>query len=276
MGRRMKHGDGKPQAPTTRPAAPTTGGSSPAQSSARELAGRRYGTGASLQSPNAARPELPPPARVSTSNLNEAVGRLHAQHGEQIQRGSLAVGVPAAATAAVILAEHQFAPTAVDDRMAIRFEPYAFFQQTGRWLVATHKDQAAEYRAFGEAQAIDPAAAHTSVRMGMGQVSGAEAGAAGFESAESMLTALQRDPDAQLSSLFNVIAADESLRSAMGSEDWRQVASMRAGPGFGALGFDEALAACAEAWRKVERGGGDDEDESDAPKKPKARKKREA
>lgn len=269
----MKHGSDKQ---TPKPAVPRgeTSSSPAGRSTSSELAGRRYGTGAALQAPPGSPDAPPPPAapRSATSSLHEACGRLHAQHGDRLQFGSEQVGVPTAAAAAVILAETQFAPAPVDDRMPIRFEPYAFFQQTGRWLVATHKDQAAEYRAFYEAQSIDPAAAHTSIRMGVAQISGAEAGAAGFDSAEAMLQALQTDPAAQVTSLFQIIAADDGLRTALAEQDWRQVASLRAGPGFGALGFDEALAASAEAWRKVEAGGGGDDD--DSPKKPTVKRKR--
>lgn len=279
----MKHGSDKqtPAPSTPRGEAPAGGhgqraiaGPDAGRSASRELAGRRYGTGATLQAPPGSPngPSAPPAPRSATSSLQVACGRLHAQHGDRLQTGSEQVGVPTAAAAAVILAESQFSPAPVDDRMPIRFEPYAFFQQTGRWLVATHKDQAAEYRAFGEAQTIDPAAAHTSVRMGVAQISGSEAGAAGFESAESMLHAMQTDPAAQVAGLFQVIAADDGLRTALAEQDWRQVASLRAGPGFGALGFDEALAASAEAWRKVEAGGGDDD--TDSPKKPKVKRKR--
>ena len=215
---------------------------------------------------------------MAKSALHEASAKLHGEHGAQIAAGAARVGIAEHAAAAVLLAETQFAATSTDDRMPIRFEPYAFFQQTGRWLVATHKDQAAEYRAFQEAKGIDATAAHTSVRMGVAQLSGTEAQSAGFETAEQMMSTLQADPAAQVESFFQVVATNDELRGALASEDWRSVATLRAGPGYGALGYDDALAASAAAWRSVTAtvkpgvGGGGDDD-PDTPKKPRKPRK---
>ena len=228
----------------------------------QDLAGRRYGTGTALHSPGKPAPLTPPPPH--TTAFEEGALALDRVHGERIRSGSAQVGVPPESTAAVLLAESHLVAPRTDDRMPIRFEPWRFYQQTGRWLVATHKDQGAEYRAFAEARTIDPAAAHACLRMGMAQLSGAEAQAAGFGDAPSMLAALEHDPAAQIEGLVAVVGADADLRTAMAAGDWRTVASMRAGPGFGAIGYDDALAAWAEAWRRLERapkrGGGDDDD----------------
>lgn len=263
----MKHSGPKPPASTgSRAGQPRTTGAAPRQAP-RAAAGHKYGTSTALNT-LAPPPGLPPVAPVGPSSIVDTATQLHDRHGEQIRSGSEALSVPPAATAAVLLAEGQFAPTPVDDRMAIRFEPYVFYQQTGRWLVATHKDQTAEYRAFSEAQAIDPGAAHLALRMGVAQLSGAEANAAGYDTPEAMRTALEQDPAAQVAGLLSVIAADTGLRDALAAQDWRQVAQLRAGPGFGALGYDDALAACADAYRRVQHGGGDDDDG-----KPKRKKK---
>lgn len=247
---------------------PAAGEASARVAGQRELAGRRYGTGATLQAPD--KPGLPPAPPAPRSALHEASARLLGQHGAQITAGAAKVGIPDHAVAAVLLTEGQFSAAPVDDRMPLRFEPYAFFQQTGRWLVATHKDQAAEYRAFQEARAIDPVAAHTSVRMGVAQLAGTEAQAAGFQDAQAMMSALQTDPQAQVDGFLQVVASSEDLRGALASEDWRAVASLRAGPGYGALGYDDALAAGAAAWKSVAHGGEDDD--TDAPRKPRRRK----
>jgi hypothetical protein len=261
----MKH-DGRKDTPTPR-SAPKTGERATRASAQPDLAGRRYGTGSAMQAPD--KPGLPPAPPPPQSALHAAAIRMHDQHGAAIAAGAARVGVPASAAAAVLLTEGQFAATATDDRMPVRFEPYAFFQQTGRWLVATHKDQAAEYRAFQEACAIDAGAAHEALRMGIAQLSGTEAVTAGYGDAQAMMTALQHDPQAQVDSFFLVIAGNDELRGAMQGEDWRSVAQLRAGPGYGALAYDDALAASADAWRKVEGGGDDDEGE---PKKPKRRR----
>ncbi len=264
----MKHGEHKP-APATQPRSEPKPAPQGGRSQATDMAGHRYGTGAALQSPRMPKANSDPAPAVQ-SQLEKACADLRERFGAQLQAGSAATGVPEAAAAAMILAEQQLA-RAAGTEVPLRFEPYVFFQETGRWLVATHKDQAAEQRAFSEAQAIDPQAAFESVRMGIAQLSGREATAAGHESPEAMLGAMRQAPEAQVSSLFSVIAADADLRGALAAEDWRAVAQLRAGPGYGALGYDDALAAGAELYRRAEKaaGGGDDDD---SPKKP--RKKR--
>lgn len=234
----------------------------------RELLGRRYATGAALRAPEGGAGVSAPAGEVR-DDLTTRAENLHQTHGPQIEAGAARTGVSADAAAAVMLTETGGLPGVSDDRLSIRFEPYAFYQQTGRWLVATHKDQDAEHSVFEQARQIDPAAAHVAVRAGLGQVSGAEAEAAGYESAEQMLAAMQGSPQAQIDGLFNVIAADADLHQALGAADWQRVAELRAGPGYGALGYDDALAAFASAYRQVSGkgyGGGDDDD--DKPKRP--------
>lgn len=264
----------RPGTAPPRAATPTQAGHSP-RGAGHDLAGRRYGTGMALQSPGNAAPLAPSPPH--TTAFEEGVRALDTVHGERIRSGSARVGVPPESTAAVLLAESQLIAPRTDDRLPIRFEPWRFFQQTGRWLVATHKDQGAEYRAFAEARTIDPAAAHACLRMGIAQLSGAEAQAAGFGNATGMLAALEQDPAAQVDGLVAVVNTDADLRTAMMAGDWRTVASLRAGPGFGAIGYDDALAAWAEAWRRLDRapkpGGGDDDDDDKGKKPGKARKR---
>ena len=84
-----------------------------------------------------------------------------------------------------------------------------------------------------------------------------------------MVAALRGDETAQLTALATLISQDDTLASAMCRGDWPQVAELRAGPGYGALGYDEALAAYATAYAAVTTsasvayGGGDDEDADD-------------
>jgi len=251
----LKHGEHKPTPAPQPQAAPARG-----RSQSTGLTGRRYDTGAALQSPRTSVAN-PQSAQSAQSQLERACADLRARFGVQLQAGSAATGVSEAAAAAMILAEQQLARATGND-VPLRFEPYVFFQETGRWLIATHKDQAAEQRAFSEAQAIDPQAAFEAVRMGIAQLSGREATAAGHESPEAMLGAMRQAPEAQVSSLFGVIAADADLRGALAAEDWRAVAQLRAGPGYGVLGYDDALAAGADLYRRAEKvaGGGDDDD----------------
>jgi hypothetical protein len=264
----MRH-DGENR--TQKAVKPATATPSPGILRNDDLAGRRYGTGTTLQSPQKSGLPAAPPSPKSA--FEDLATRLHANQGVRIDDASARLGVPPHNAAAVILAECQLLPTRIDDRMPIRFEPHAFFTQTGRWLVATHKDQAAEYRTFHDARGIDASAAFACVRMGMAQISGLEAHAAGFDSAQAMMGAMEKSPDAQVDGLFRLVESDGGLREAMQKGDWRQLALLRAGPGYGAVGYHDALAAWSEAYKQVAKaaakkpGGGDDDD------KPKKRRK---
>ncbi len=216
--------------------------------------------------------ELAPTPTQPASALHAAAADLLRDHGASLAEGAERAGVTPPAAAAILLAEGQFAAPAVDERMPVRFEPYAFFQATGRWLIATHKDQAAEYRAFAEARAVDPEAALACTRMGLGQVSGLEAQQAGFTDADAMMQQLQGNPAAQVQSLIDLVQATPALQTALHEENWRDVALLRAGPGYAAIGYDDVLAASAQAYKEVSSpigvGGGDDGDAgSDKPKR---------
>jgi hypothetical protein len=243
----------------------------------RELVGRTYETGAALRSPRAGESAAAAATQPVESTLTTAAQDLHERHGEQISAGAAQHGVPEEAAAAVVLSETANLPGLQQEQMPIRFEPYAFYQRTGSWLVATHKDQAAEYQVFKEALALQPEAAHESLRMGVAQLSGSEAAAAGYESAGQMFTELNASEAAQIDGMFNVIAQDQGLREAMGQADWQRIAELRAGPGYGALGYDDALAANAAAYSratgKAGYGGGDDDDDKPKRKRTRARRR---
>lgn len=264
---RLKHEGPKSNAPQQRPQTASKPQAKPPQ--AGELAGRRYQTGASLQQPGGSQAPTKATQPEAKGALHGAASQLAGGLGEAIAQGAARTGIPAAAAAAIVLAEGHLAAATQGDRMLLRFEPYAFFQATGRWLVATHKDQAAEYRSFEQARAIDPEAALQSARMGVAQVSGAEAQVAGFADAQAMWSQLQAGPEAQVDALFGLVAGQDGLREALQAEDWQAVAELRAGPGYGALGYDDALAAGAAAWREVFQTGGGDDDSDKPKKKPK-------
>lgn len=206
------------------------------------------------------------------SNLHQQAGDLHMRHGAQLGASAGKLGVAESALAAVVLAERQYLPrpvAALGDKMPVRFEPYEFFTRTGHWLIATHKDQAAEYQSFADAKNRDDTAAHLALRMGICQVSGTEAEAAGFATPQTMHDTLQTGEAAQISAFAALVAGHDPLRGALAEADWTAVAQLRAGPGYAALGYDHALAAAATAYGAVSGnfGGGDDDDQ------PKKRKK---
>lgn len=271
----MKH-EGPKQQSSSKPATTSGGQRGGARSAGADArAGHRYEGAAAARSTGlgattATGAATPKPA-LPVSELHVAAQSLAATHGERLGQSAERLGVPGPHLAAVVLAEGQYLPRAVAgaaEAMPIRFEPYTFFRETGRWLAATHRDQVAEQRVFEQARALNDDAAHRALRMGLGQVSGAEHAAAGFESPQAMRQALSSDPAAQLSAMTAVVAASEPLRAAIGEGNWSEVAQMRAGPGFGALGYDLALAASAQAYKQAIKPGGDDDGDDKPTKKP--------
>jgi hypothetical protein len=257
----MKHD----QRQKNQPGQSQTPASAPLQSRPTSpLQGHSYAAGQALQSLHSQN-AMEPRARPEPSSLVRDAAALHANHGETLAQAAAQARVPAAGLAAIVLAEQHFLPTRVDERMPLRFLPYEFWLATGRWLVDSHKDQASEYRALQEAQQLDPQAALQATRMGIGQVGGAEAEAAGFASAAAMQAELATDAGAQVRALGAVAATDVALGDALRAEDWRSVATLRAGPAAGALGYDDALAAFASSYQPFATGGG--EDEAGAPRK---------
>ncbi len=271
----MKHeGPKSGQTRGARPAAGQRGAVGPASRDAA-LVGRRYETAAALRASDHSGG-----AEATAAGLGSVESRasdLHARHGATLREGGARSGVPESAIAAVVLAESGLLGDLDAARAPLRFEPYAFYERTGRWLVATHKDQEAEYAAFEQARQVDDAAAHASVRVGVGQVSGAEAEAAGFADPAAMIAEMHGNEAAQLDGLVALIQQDEPLCAALGAEDWAQVAELRAGPGYGAIAYDEALASYAEAYARAASGadhhadyGGDDDGEDDKKKRGKS------
>lgn len=259
----------KQEGPKQRTEGPRSAAAKPAQSRAVQPkpaagAGHRYAGAAAARSPTPGT-ATPTAAAANQSELSVQAQALQSGMGAQIAAGAQAAGVPQEGLAAILLAERQYLPKAgpaAADALPIRFEPYVFFQQTGRWLAATHRDQAAEQRVFEQACALDPSAAHASLRMGLAQISGAESAGAGFGSAEEMRQSFQGDPVAQVAALVHLAGQEGPLQQALAGSNWPQVALLRAGPGYGALGYDQALSAAAEAYKSVVKpGGGDDEDE---------------
>ncbi len=230
-------------------------------------AGHRYQGAQALR---AMRPEATPGAMPAAAaqplqtELHRQAAELRDQHGERLQNSAGRLGVPESSLAAILLTERQYLARpspATADKMPVRFEPFVFFSQTGRWLVATHRDQAAEYASFDQARGHDDLAAHRSLRMGVGQVSGQEAELAGFATPQAMHDALQKGPAAQIDALVALVQGHDDLRGALANSDWTQAALLRAGPGYGALGYDQTLQLAAQVYRAVKPGGGDDDDD---------------
>ena len=264
VGARMKQEGPKQRSEGQRAAAPKPATVRATQPKAAAAAGHRYAGAAAARSPTATAP-IPGAPAVAGSELDAQALALQAGMGAQLAAGADAAHVPQEGLAAILLAERQYLPKSGpggNEALPIRFEPYVFYQQTGRWLAATHRDQGAEQRVFEQACALDPAAAHASLRMGLAQISGAESAGAGFVSPEAMRQSFAGDPVAQVAALVQLAGQPGPLQQALAGSEWAQVALLRAGPGYGALGYDQALSAAAEAYKRVvKHGGGDDDDE---------------
>ncbi|MCB9739613.1 MAG: DUF3380 domain-containing protein [Deltaproteobacteria bacterium] len=234
-------------------------------------AGHRYATGAAMSRPDGTDGMRATSAGPRSDALGSAAADLHLRHGAALAAAADVAGVGPEALAAVILTEQSGLGEVEPGAMPIRFEPYVFWQRTGHWVVATHRDQAAEASALDAARALDESAALSSLRMGLGQLSGAEAEAAGFADASAMHAEFATDEAAQIAALGTVVAADASLQSAMQSGDWAHVAALRAGPAYHAIGYDEGLAAAASVYSEAYGHGGGDDD-ADEPKKKRKRR----
>ncbi len=272
----MKHEAPKARGPQTPQTQQRGTGVGPQQGQGRATdaaGGHRYAGGAAMRATQpGGQAAIATPGVGPSSELERQATELQGKHGEQLAIGAQRLGVPEEALAAVLLTEHQYLPRstpATADKMPVRFEPYVYFVQTGRWLAATHRDQAAEYGSFDQARGQDDTAAHRALRMGVGQVSGIEAESAGFSTPQAMHEALQGGAAAQIEALLTLVQAQDGLRGALGQGDWAQTALLRAGPGYGALAYDQTLQASAAAYRSVKPGGGDDSGDD----KPKKRKK---
>jgi hypothetical protein len=229
--------------------------------------GHSYETAAALARPDAGRGVPSATAGPGGDALGAAAADLSARHGDALSAAAARAGVPAPALAAVVLTEAAGLGEVEPGALPIRFEPYVFWQRTGSWVVATHRDQTAEQNALAAARSIDEGAALASLRMGLGQLSGAEASAAGYADAAAMYAAFSTDSAAQIAALGEVVAADATLQGALGSEDWCHVAALRAGPAYHAIGYDDGLAAAAAAYAEQVAHGGDDDGEDARPRR---------
>jgi hypothetical protein len=259
----MRHDDRKQQGESgqaqrgqnsgARGVAATVGESSRASSG---LKGHSYAAGAALTTTERAASFTNGDASRGQDTGIAAAADLIERHGATLASAAARAGVPESALAAVVLTEAAQLGSVVPGALAMRFEPFVFWQQTGQWVVATHRDQAAERGAFAEACNVDASAAHVALRMGLAQLSGAEASAAGFADAVAMRAAFEADPTAQIEAIATLASADGALHDAMVAEHWSNLAALRAGPAYHAVGYDDALHASALAWSELRQAEG--------------------
>jgi hypothetical protein len=143
-------------------------------------------------------------------------------------------------------------------RPLILFERHIFRRRTGGLYDATHPSISSstpggyfggirEYGRFEEALALDRTAALESTSWGIGQVMGFNSTAAGFPSADEMVTAMAGGEDAQLSAMANFLCAHQ-LHEALADHDWVAFARGYNGPDFARNQYAERLLAAFSAF----------------------------
>jgi hypothetical protein len=140
-----------------------------------------------------------------------------------------------------------------DRRPLILFERHIFHRNTGGIHSITDPQISsskpggylggmAEYDRLQRAIALDRTAALDSASWGIGQVMGFNAGLAGFESAEAMVTSMVQTEDSQLRAMVNFLKARDLDRALMRS-DWVAFARGYNGKDFAKNHYDARLAA---------------------------------
>ena len=140
-----------------------------------------------------------------------------------------------------------------DRRPLILFERHIFHQQTGGSLDAAHPlisspvpggylGGAQEYERLQQAISLNRRAALHSASWGIGQIMGLNAKLAGFESVETMVSAMQEGEDAQLMAVAQFLRA-KKLNVLLARHDWQGFARKYNGPNFKRNQYDTRLAA---------------------------------
>lgn len=148
-----------------------------------------------------------------------------------------------------------------DRRPVILFERHIFHRRTAGVFDAAQPAISApasggylggsqEYDRLAEAVALNRAAALESASWGLGQIMGFNAPAAGFASAEAMVTAMMNEEDAQIEGMATFMRS-KKLHVPLAVHDWAAFAKGYNGKDFAKNQYDTRLAA---AFRKFDGG----------------------
>ena len=181
---------------------------------------------------------------------------------EGIESAAALIGVSAATLWSVITVETRGVGFMPDRRPYLLFERHIFSRRTNGRFDAVNADisgppggygayGAHQYSRLAAAIACDRQAALESASWGLGQIMGFNAPAAGYASAEEMVSRLQGAEDEHLAATARFIAASK-LHRTLQSRDWAGFARGYNGPGYAANRYDQKL---AEAYARFARDG---------------------
>jgi peptidoglycan hydrolase-like protein with peptidoglycan-binding domain len=170
--------------------------------------------------------------------------------------------VPAAALWTVVTVETRGIGFMPDRRPYVLFERHVFSRRSNGRFDATNPDISGPpggYGAYGAHQydrldaaiRCDRQAALESASWGLGQIMGFNAHAAGYASAEEMVTRLLESEDEHLACTARFIASN-NLHRHLQSQDWAAFARAYNGPGYAANRYDTKL---GEVHARISRDG---------------------
>lgn len=148
-----------------------------------------------------------------------------------------------------------------DRRPLILFERHIFSRETKRRFDASYPDIsnqkpggygapfAPQFDRLAKAIKLDRNAALRSASWGLGQVMGFNAGAAGYDGAEAMVTAMMASENAHLLAMAHFINSKPNAVAALRSHDWVTFARIYNGSSFAINKYDVKLAAAFQGFQ---------------------------
>lgn len=145
----------------------------------------------------------------------QAVARLWNNYGGAILEHAQNSKVEPAVALAIFAVESKRAYDPSTGLVIVRFEPHVFLRLShGSLVICDHHNQLAEWKALGEAYAINPQAALASASYGLPQLMGFNFGVTVHPDARSMLLAFQRSAREQVAGFFGFVAANKLVDKA--------------------------------------------------------------
>jgi hypothetical protein len=180
---------------------------------------------------------------------------------EGIDEAARKLGVGPAEIWTVLTVETKGCGFLADRRPAILFERHIFSKRTDGRYDTTHPDISnpkpggyrsgtQEYGRLGRAIALAPEAAVCSASWGIAQIMGFNAGLAGYDSAEEMITAMVVSEDNHLLAMARLISHN-GLTASLGGHDWARFAKGYNGPQYARNKYDVRL---SDAYKRFSSG----------------------
>ena len=186
--------------------------------------------------------------------------RIWNKYGGVLEPLANQIGLEPGVAVAVVAVESGGSGFGADGRMIIRFENHLFWFNWGQANAATfnqffqfdqavmwrghkfrvraeapwqdvHVNQAGEWAAFAQAQALADQAARKSISMGLVQILGSNHRAIGYDTVDAMFEAFSADERYQLLGFFNFVKNDQRQVNALRAGDFTAFARIYNGPG---------------------------------------------